>query len=141
MDALARWYYFANTPAYLYRHYRENCSVQEFADENSISGLIETVLEITAIDTSTRTINQVVIAYAALVGLTFKNVREVRESLRGKDLDSLVWAQRILNLWSPYPTISETMEISSPLPNMVETVLSTPQPSSRLNTITAKIGQ
>lgn len=136
---LARWYYFANTPAYLFRHYRSDETLQAFANSHTVDELAEEVVRIAQGDPQTRSIHEIVIAYASLVAMTFKNVREVREALAPHDLGSLAWAHRILNLWEPYPTISETMELSSPVPQMTELVLQMPEIMSDVNTISETI--
>lgn len=88
---LTRIYLVANTPSYLYRHYRVEETVQALA-KYDVSQLLSALNETAA---ENRTLKQVVVSYAILVALTFKNPDEVRRAMN-QDLHGLTWAEEIL---------------------------------------------
>lgn len=113
VDALANIYMVANTPSYLFRHYRNNSSVQDFADAHSGEDLVAEIKRVSAISLSERTVDDIAVAYAAVVGLTFKEAPGVKALVENVDLSRILWAERILFLWEPYPTVDLTMEMTS----------------------------
>jgi len=138
-ESLAKWYYFANTPSYLFRHFRNDESLQQFADHHTVDELAKAVFDIASVKAENRAIKDIVLAYSCVVGLTFKNAREVHDALAGRDIASIVWANRIMNMWTPYPTVVETMELSSPLPSREPAHLSEPSKTSELNTVVGEV--
>lgn len=115
-NQLARIYVMANTPSYLYRHYKADSSVREFAKLNTIEGLINIIREVAALTPENRKIEHIVLAYAAIVALTFKNPIEVIHNLADLSLESLFWAKEILSLWNSSQTTTQTIKINAPSP-------------------------
>ncbi len=128
VDALANIYMVANTPSYLFRHYRNNSSVQDFADAHSIEELAAEIQRVSSIALDQRTVDDIAVAYAAVVGLTFKDAAQVDAVIANLDFSKILWAQRILFLWEPYPTVEATL-------NMVtESGVVTPTPTMSVTT-------
>lgn len=113
IDALANIYMVANTPSYLFRHYRNNSSVQDFADAHSIEELVAEIRRVSSIELTKRTVDDIAVAYAAVVGLTFKDAPLVKAAIADVDFSKILWAQRILFLWEPYPTVDATLKLTS----------------------------
>lgn len=109
-NQLARIYLVSNTPPYLYKHFRSDFSVQEFAKLNTLDDLAQELGRIAAINPTDRTLQQIVIAYACVVGLTFKKPRDVAIATVDMPLDTVVWANRILALWESSSITSETIQ-------------------------------
>lgn len=130
-DQLARIYLVSNTPSYLYRHFKADSTVQDLARLNSPLDLASTLGEIAAIDPNERTLRQIVSAYASIVALTFKQPREVFDAVADIRLSSIVWGDKILNLWNASETTTQVTEVVVP-PKIV-----TPTPTStRTNVVT-----
>lgn len=87
---------FANTPSYLYRHFRRNASVIRIARENDTSVLIarldETLKE--EIDAPEKYVE----AFALLIALSMKPYSEVKSFLERKVLPNLDWSAEILGI-------------------------------------------
>lgn len=116
IDALANIYIVANTPSYLLRHFKNNQSVQQFADMHSAEELAEAIARVSSIAISDRTMDDIVVAYAAIVGLTFKNASKVEAVTATLDFHNIHWGRKILFLWEPYPTVEATMDTPRKLP-------------------------
>lgn len=91
---LARIYLVANTPLYLYRHYRDDPSVHELVRKNTISDLVGIIKDIAG--TNDRTLKEITLAYASLVALTFKNPKEVKAATSQVHMGGITWARAIL---------------------------------------------
>jgi hypothetical protein len=108
---LAQIYLVANTPSYLFRHYRADSSIWEVARRYSVAELVLSVAEIAHLDE--RTLNQVVLAYAALVALSFKNPKEVHAATAHVSFAGLNWAEHLLALASSQQTSTQEFEIQA----------------------------
>lgn len=108
MDHLMQIYGVANTPAYLFHRLRGEWDVQDFSKKNSTQDIVDFIFEVDSM--VERSMRNVVLAYVAIVGLTFKNYTEVQQMLNGKTFSALEWAGEILNLWKT--TYVPTMNIS-----------------------------
>lgn len=109
---LARIYLVANTPSYLYRHFRADSSVLEIAKRNTIDDLVSFAASIA--NAPKRTLRDVVSAYAALVALTFKNQHEVSEKTADVSFENLDWARRIVDLGGYNQTRNVKIDINIP---------------------------
>lgn len=106
VEALANVYWVSNTPAYLFRHYRNNPTVQEFAEIHSVEQLVSFIAQVANTELAKRKIEDIVLAYASIVGLTFKNPSIVKKKTRKLSFERIYWGDAILRLWEPYPTVS-----------------------------------
>lgn len=111
IDALTNVYLVANTPAYLFRHFRNNETVQNFADSHSVAQLASEINRVSALTVPERNIRDIVSAYSSIVGLTFKNPADVLKVLENVEFNRILWGDRILSLWEPYPTYVTTMDV------------------------------
>jgi hypothetical protein len=108
---LAQIYLVANTPSYLFRHYKADSSIWELARRYSVDELVSAIAEIANLNE--RTLNHIVLAYAALVALSFKNPREVEAAASRVSFDRLNWAQHILALAKSQQTSTQEFEIQA----------------------------
>lgn len=123
-NELARIYLVANTPSYLYRHYRSDQSVQEVSNQNSAMDLLLFARQIAQLPN--RTLRQVIQAYAGLVALTLKDVEvriDDRNSLQGLD-----WGEAILSLGSNNQVSTSQIQLSS-LPKLTRPAEASAVPS------------
>jgi hypothetical protein len=99
--AVMRHYMLANTPRYLYWHLRAEPSVASLAGSSTPRELLAFVSAYE--EKPERTAEDVAIAYAMLVALSFQDRRAVLEALADWHPSALTWASHILSI------ISETM--------------------------------
>jgi len=112
---LAGAYVAANTASYLFRRFRAESSVLDFARAHSAQELAAHAANIAA-NVEHANLIAVVSAYAAVVALTFKEPQDVTAALAGKSLDRLEWADLILRLWhDSSPALSVVNATLSPL--------------------------
>ena len=94
---LARVYAVANTPSYLYRHFREEETIKNLAAVCSEKELVEYIIEVDSKDAPK--LSEVVSAYACCIALTFHNLKSVIAVMKGVKLSRLEWVERILKIW------------------------------------------
>ena len=99
LEQLGMVYLVANTPSYLYRHFRLDSSIQEVARGSSVEELNAAIKEKLSIPTERRTIEDIVLIYALLVALTFKDQVEVERSITSIELTTVDWGKKILDIW------------------------------------------
>lgn len=130
LEALETIYLVANTPSYLLRHYRNNQSVQSFANLHSIDELVSEIDRVSSLDISSRTLEDIVGAYSAIVALTFKSSDEIERASNKLSFENILWAEQILYLWEPEPTVEAvlTVEIGTPSTNVMNTLSVITQP-------------
>ena len=109
IDQLAQTYLVANTPSYLYRHYRSDQSVQDFARHNNTEDLVSIAEQISRF--KNRTLEDLILAYAAIVALTFKDFREVKDALGRASFTGLDWATDIIKLWDNTRIPTQTINV------------------------------
>ena len=112
LERLGRIYLLAKIPSYLFRHFRADPSVQEFARNNTVADLFSLVAEVARQEQ--RTLEQITQAYAALAALTFKNAREVREARAHVSLTGISWAEHILALAENQQNANQQILITPP---------------------------
>jgi len=96
-DALRKWYLFANTPLYLYKHFREEQSVQVLASTYSSSQLIKSFSGVAA--QGLNNIDDLIRLYAIIFALTFKDYSDVRSFFENLAEYPLKWSSEIRNIY------------------------------------------
>ena len=109
LERLAMIYFVANTPSYLYRHYRADQSVQSLSRNNDSKALVEYLVEI--LNEEKFLDLEMAYAYAVLVALTFKDLNEVESALEVISLDNLDWGNDIISMWSQTNIRTEKIKI------------------------------
>jgi len=87
---------FANTPAYLYKHYRQDSSIYKLSQENSTAELIE-FLKKALCDVGS--ISELATVYAILIALTFKKPEEVTDFFVALQNSHLRWADKLAEIY------------------------------------------
>lgn len=101
LEEVISTYLFANTPMYLYRRLRSNASIEQLAKNTNLDVLLEEYNRRTS--TEERTAEEVAVAYALLVAVTFLRRSEPSTAFRDFDLSRLDWGKDIRDIF-----ISET---------------------------------
>jgi hypothetical protein len=97
IEALKREYLFANTAAQLYRHFRENISLQNLAKTERPEILVEEYKKRTEKDE--RSIEDVVEAYAILMAVTFYDYKVAMKTFKKFDLSKLEWGEELADMY------------------------------------------
>lgn len=97
VGALKREYLFASTATHLYQHFKEDGSLRKLAQEEKSDILVEEYKKRTAKDG--RSIEDVVVAYAILVTVTFYDYKEAMETFRKFDLSKLEWGEKVKDIY------------------------------------------
>jgi hypothetical protein len=96
LPAIVRHYMLANTPRYLYRNLRAEPSVASLADASTPKELLESVSAYEG--KPDRTAEDVAVAYAMLVALSYQDRAAALEALADWRPRALSWADRILSI-------------------------------------------
>jgi hypothetical protein len=104
-------YLFANTPMYLYRHLRSNPSIKELAENTTLEVLVKEY----GIRTSKekRTAEEVAVAYALLVAVTFLGYSQASAAFRQFDLSRLDWGNDIRDIFVRETTPETEITVSA----------------------------
>jgi len=103
-ENLVQTYMVANTPGYLYKHYRRMEALQELRKRYSPEELATFVEEV---DTSPEaSLEDVVKAYAATVALTLGDNSSAVAVVEGLRVERLAWVKRIVETWRSTFTIT-----------------------------------
>jgi len=94
---LTNSYLFANTPMYLYRHFRRNPSIKELAENDSTQKLAKEYNKLTS--KKTKPINDIVIAYSILIAITFLEYQQALTAFGTVDLSKLDWGNDIKDIY------------------------------------------
>ena len=108
-EGLAKWYIFANTPTYLYKHYRNDEGILAFSKAYSSSQLKKFFDDM--ISTKLENIDDFVTVYALIFALSFKEYSEVRDFFNSVDQYPLRWAKQIKQTYFAYHKPGEHKEI------------------------------
>lgn len=110
LERLAQIYVVANTPSYLYRHFKKDPAVEDLAKTNSVAELVSTA----KIDgaTAARSLPEIVSAYAALIALTLKDYNQISNTLREGNFPGLHWAKDIVRVWDRTRISTQTLPVS-----------------------------
>lgn len=94
LESLTRITAVANTPMYLYRHFRNESSVEEFSKSATTVELFSYVQELAR--KRSRTFEDTVLGYAALIAITFKPSSEIRKLIDEHGIPRLPWSYELL---------------------------------------------
>ena len=98
IEELKKWYILSNDAKQLYSTFRENNSISDLAKSEQISDLIKTYHGIT--NKSEKTIEEVTIAYAIIIALTFLEYDEASNLLKQLDLSKLEWGTELVDIFN-----------------------------------------
>jgi len=93
IEALKRDYLFADTPAHVYRQFREDTLLQNLARTERPEILVEEYKKIAEKDE--KTVEDVVKAYSILIAVTFYEYIEAIDTFKKLDLSKLEWGQAL----------------------------------------------
>lgn len=96
LDHLVEIYMYANTPRYLYKHFRNSSAVQRLTTQHSPRELIDIFRRIILYESLS--LRAVVSAYAVLMGLSFYEYKDTAYLLENIDSSHLVWGDEITDL-------------------------------------------
>lgn len=96
-NSLGTIYVAANAPDRLYDDLRHTEVVFRVAQAFSAKELVNAVLIIDSKDS--RSVEDVALAYACTVALTFKAYPEIKDALEGATIKNLQWVGAIVELW------------------------------------------
>lgn len=103
-DNLISFFLYANTPHYIYKHFRRNQSIQSLKRKYSIETLINEFLE----NLNNLDLKSIVTRFSILVALSFYDFKDIRTFLSEVDLEKDYFgkkiAQMILNDYVPIET-------------------------------------
>lgn len=112
IGALVEHYALANTPRYLYRHIRSEVSVEALAAAATVDEILAEIDLRTA--KSDRATNDVALAYALLVSLSFKNIGEVRSAVAAWERPGgLIWVDHILSIINQTAIVTSLFNMSA----------------------------
>ncbi|MHB0914214.1 MAG: hypothetical protein ACYC5A_02140 [Thermoleophilia bacterium] len=98
LETLSERYMFANTPTYLYTHFRNDSAVRHLSKAYSASELIDEIRQIDS--TEERNLEDVVTAYALAVALTLIKPGIALDEIKALRVMNLNWVDDILKLWN-----------------------------------------
>jgi len=96
-EALKREYLFANSAAQLYRHFRENISLQNLSEIEKLEVLVEEYK--TRTEKNERSIEEVVEAYGILLAVTFYDYEKAAKAFKKFDLSRLEWGKDLEDIY------------------------------------------
>ena len=102
-------YLFANTPLYLYRHFRRNASIKELAENNEIKSLVNEYNRRTA--KKKKALEDVVVAYSILTALTFLEYQQALAAFDMIDLSKLDWGNEIKDIYTSKIRITDIIKL------------------------------
>lgn len=97
LDNLKEWYIYANTPMYLYKHFREEGSLRNLSEKLDVSELTEIYNHYRA--SKKQNLENVVISYAVLTALTLKDPYLAEKAFKKIDLSCLRWGNDIRDIF------------------------------------------
>jgi len=102
-------YLLANTPMYLYSRFREEMTIQNLCHQFDLTALAEEFNR--RVGREPRCIQDVVVAYGIVIGLTFLEANLTNASFGRMDLSKLDWGTALRDIFhqSHIPTITSTV--------------------------------
>jgi len=97
ISILEKIYIVANTPSYLYKHFKREVCVERLASNYNVKELIKHIAQIDR--KKERLLADVTSAYAACVAMTFHDVRTVTGLMRQLKFRNIEWVKEIINIW------------------------------------------
>lgn len=114
LPALTKVYLFANTPMYLYNHFRGNSSLQLLATYTSIQDLVN---EFTArTDKEKRTLEDIVVGYSVLIIISFLDYKRALEAFEQMDMARIEWGVEIKAIYINSARVTNVFRESVKLP-------------------------
>ena len=107
---LTNSYLFANTPMYLYRHFRRNISLKELAENNPTKRLVAEYKRRTA--KKKRAVEDITIAYSILVAITFLEYQQALAAFDTINLSKLDWGNEIKDIYTSKTKITNIVRLS-----------------------------
>lgn len=105
-------YLVANTPSYLYRHFRGSPTVQRLADSNSPA---ELVAFISRVDSEERTTPvAVALAHASAVAMTYQRSDIADSAIAGLVIQHLRWIPILFSIWKQGRIETTTTKVDLP---------------------------
>ncbi|MBA7578946.1 hypothetical protein ES708_20812 [subsurface metagenome] len=102
-------YLFANTPSYLYRHFRQNASLKELAENNPIKSLVSEYNIRTA--KKRKTVEDVAVAYSILTTITFLEYQQALVAFDMINLSKLDWGNEIKDIYTSRIRITDITKL------------------------------
>lgn len=96
---LAEAYFLASTPRYLYERFRNNASLGKLVECVSVQGLIAEYNFRAGKERWARDSEDVVVAYAVLIAITFLDRERALDVFKNLDLTRLRWGEEIRNIF------------------------------------------
>lgn len=112
LTSLTEWYMFANTPMYLYQHFRQDSSVQHLAETVSGKNLCDAYTVIAR--QSDRLLEDVVCAYAYLAALTLQDYAKARPYIDQLASSPLDWTEDISRIFLAHSTVTQQIAFDLP---------------------------
>jgi len=109
LETLKKWYYLANTPFYLFKHFREEPSIEKLSKDFNSEELINIYNDM--ISKINDNDEYIIYIYAIIIALTFKEDTIVKDFINRLDSCKLQWFDVIKYIYeSNYvkTTLSET---------------------------------
>jgi hypothetical protein len=75
LDSLKEIFILANIPMYVYKHFREDNSIQSFSKKYSVDKLVDFYNQLTEIDITE--LDDIILVYSILISISFKNYNEI----------------------------------------------------------------
>lgn len=110
--SLMELYALANTPEFLYRKLRQSQDVQRLADESQAKDLIAYVRKIGK--KKNRRLEEVSIAYAALVALTLMEKPPTDKTFKSLEKVKLDWGADMIQRYFDIPTAQTSVKFTIP---------------------------
>ncbi|PWK77910.1 hypothetical protein LX99_02795 [Mucilaginibacter oryzae] len=97
LSTLMKYLSFANTPSYLYKHYKENDSIATLSSSYSTDAIVSDFMAI--VNTERRTIEDLTLLYSFIIALTFKPTEQVNFFFKQLKDAPLRWAEKIASIY------------------------------------------
>ena len=97
IDNLINYIGFANTPTYLYKHFKLDDSIANLSKEYSVQELKDTFMSY--IDKDGKNLTDVAILYSCIFALILKPVDDVYDIMKAMQFAPLRWADKISSLY------------------------------------------
>lgn len=114
LNAVGEHYMVANTPRYLYKHLRAEPGIQALALTSNPRELLSAISAIERKED--RTADDIALAYAMIVALSFQDYRHVREAIAAWRPSILTWASHLLSIIEQTKIITNTQALEAPQP-------------------------
>jgi len=114
---LSEIYLVANTPSYLYKHFRSDEAVEKLAKKYSAEDLINFICQVDS--DNNPSLRDIVAAYAGSVALTFHDLRVVEAILTDIQIKNLQWFGKVIQIWKDSNVSISVINVCS-VPKVIE---------------------